>query len=209
MVDRYKVVVGEVTATAHAAAHPDGQYVSWHEYEALRAEVEAHKRSRQIDANEARSREMELRAEVESLSLALKAANDGGLRDRAEVERLRAQAIECGTHHPDYIIGTHWLAAAYSRICAGEDEKAVMADYGYAYISLPDRPLTVWEVIRAVELARERITLRVRDAGPTPAALWDRECVRCGHKWNESVLGTTACPKCERAPVPQPEQRRR
>ena len=34
---------------------------------ALRAEVEAHKRSRQIDANEARSREQELRAEVERL----------------------------------------------------------------------------------------------------------------------------------------------
>lgn len=86
---------------------------------------------------------------------------------RAEVERLRAQAIECGTHHPDYIIGIHWLAAAYGRICAGEDEKAVMADYGYAYISLPDRPLTVWEVIRAVELARERLTVRVRDTDPT------------------------------------------
>lgn len=33
----------------------------------LRVEVEAHKRSRQIDANEARSREMEFRAEVERL----------------------------------------------------------------------------------------------------------------------------------------------
>lgn len=64
MVDRYKVVVGNLTATAHAAAHPDGQYVNWHEYEALRAEVEAHKRSRQIDASEARSREMELRAAI-------------------------------------------------------------------------------------------------------------------------------------------------
>lgn len=69
MVDRYKVVVGNVTATAHGAAHPEGEYVLWRDYEALRAEAEAHKRSRQIDANEARSLEMELRAEVERLTM--------------------------------------------------------------------------------------------------------------------------------------------
>ena len=41
MVDRYKVVVGNVTATAtaHGAAHPEGEYVLWRDYEALRARV--------------------------------------------------------------------------------------------------------------------------------------------------------------------------
>lgn len=94
MVDRYKVVVGNVTATAHAAAHPDGQYVSWHEYEALRVEVEAHKRSRQIDANEARSLEMELRAKVERLRAALESIVDGDL-----VYVGDEVVITCGSHN--------------------------------------------------------------------------------------------------------------
>jgi hypothetical protein len=52
---------------------------------------------------------------------------------RTEIERLQKQAIECGTHHPGYVIGIHWLAAAYGRICAGDPESEVMADYGYTY----------------------------------------------------------------------------
>lgn len=34
--------------------------------------------------------------------------------------------------HPGYIIGYHWLEVAYQRVCAGEDEKTVLEDYGYA-----------------------------------------------------------------------------
>ena len=33
--------------------------------------------------------------------------------------------------HPGYIIGDHWLQAAYTRVCTGEDIRAVMEDYGY------------------------------------------------------------------------------
>ena len=33
--------------------------------------------------------------------------------------------------NPGYIVGDHWLQAAYTRICTGETEAEVMADYGY------------------------------------------------------------------------------
>ena len=33
--------------------------------------------------------------------------------------------------HPGYIIGNHWLETAYDRICAGEPESEVLADYGW------------------------------------------------------------------------------
>ena len=33
--------------------------------------------------------------------------------------------------HPGYIMGEHWLQAAYTRICTGETEAEVMADYGW------------------------------------------------------------------------------
>lgn len=49
----------------------------------------------------------------------------------AEVDRLR---LVVGDSHPGYIIGMHWMAAAYARMCAGEDEARVMRDYGYALI---------------------------------------------------------------------------
>jgi hypothetical protein len=50
-------------------------------------------------------------------------------------------ALECATairargeepkRHPGYIMGEHWLQAAYTRICTGETEAEVMADYGW------------------------------------------------------------------------------
>lgn len=32
--------------------------------------------------------------------------------------------------HPGYVIGSHWLETAYSRVCAGEAEANVLRDYG-------------------------------------------------------------------------------
>ena len=32
--------------------------------------------------------------------------------------------------HPGYVIGSHWLETAYSRVCAGEAEAEVLRDYG-------------------------------------------------------------------------------
>ena len=37
MTDRYKAVVTNMTATAHLAAHPNGDYVRFADYERLRA----------------------------------------------------------------------------------------------------------------------------------------------------------------------------
>lgn len=45
------------------------------------------------------------------------------------------QPDECPTcgrstkRHPGYVIGNHWLESAYERICAGEAEDDVLADY--------------------------------------------------------------------------------
>lgn len=52
------------------------------------------------------------------------------------------------TKHPGYVIGDHWLEAAYARVCAGEDIREVMADYGW---------VPVEAVPLAVEAERERI----------------------------------------------------
>ena len=44
-----------------------------------------------------------------------------------EIEQLRVEL----KRHPGYIVGDHWLQAAYTRICTGETEDEVMADYGW------------------------------------------------------------------------------
>lgn len=49
-----------------------------------------------------------------------------------EIDILRRElALVEGQSHPGYVIGMHWLASAYHRICAGEPERDVMLDYGY------------------------------------------------------------------------------
>ena len=57
------------------------------------------------------------------------------LRERDEARKkatvIRGTRLRQGRWHKDYIIGVHWLSAAYERICAGERECEVMADYGY------------------------------------------------------------------------------
>ena len=47
-----------------------------------------------------------------------------------ELERFAALVI-AAQRHPGYIMGEHWLQAAYTRICTGETEDEVMADYGW------------------------------------------------------------------------------
>lgn len=37
--------------------------------------------------------------------------------------------------HPGYVIGSHWLETAYSRICAGEAEADVLRDIGLVRIA--------------------------------------------------------------------------
>ena len=57
------------------------------------------------------------------------------LNRQAAIARVhdRGTALRIGHSHRGYIVGIHWLAAAYERICAGEPEAEVMADYGYVH----------------------------------------------------------------------------
>jgi hypothetical protein len=52
-------------------------------------------------------------------------------RLRGENEKLKTAQINCGCHHPDVLVGMHWLAGAYDRICAGDDETETMCDFGW------------------------------------------------------------------------------
>jgi hypothetical protein len=42
-----------------------------------------------------------------------------------------AALVIAAQRHPGYIMGEHWLQAAYTRICTGETEAEVMSDYGW------------------------------------------------------------------------------
>lgn len=47
-----------------------------------------------------------------------------------EVKALRTHLAAEQPKHPGYVIGSHWLETAYSRICAGEAEADVLRDIG-------------------------------------------------------------------------------
>ena len=51
------------------------------------------------------------------------------------VEALRTHLAAPKQEHPGYVIGSHWLETAYSRICAGEAEADVLRDIGLARIT--------------------------------------------------------------------------
>ena len=46
------------------------------------------------------------------------------------IEALRDRLAAPEQTHPGYVIGSHWLETAYSRICAGEAEAEVLRDIG-------------------------------------------------------------------------------
>jgi hypothetical protein len=57
-----------------------------------------------------------------------------GSRELDSLEELLVAINERGEQpkrHPGYIMGEHWLQAAYTRICTGETEAEVMSDYGW------------------------------------------------------------------------------
>lgn len=47
------------------------------------------------------------------------------------VYALRTHLAAPKQEHPGYVIGSHWLETAYSRICAGEAEADVLRDCGW------------------------------------------------------------------------------
>ena len=55
------------------------------------------------------------------------------LNRQAAIARIheRGRALDIGHSHRGYIIGIHWLAAAYERICGGEPEEEVLNDFGW------------------------------------------------------------------------------
>ena len=75
-------------------------------------------------------------AEINNLRLApLFGQQHGPLAVRVDslaavIDAIRARGEE-PKRHPGYIMGEHWLQAAYTRICTGETEAEVMADYGW------------------------------------------------------------------------------
>jgi hypothetical protein len=50
---------------------------------------------------------------------------------KAELNQLKGAEGEEPKRHPGYIMGDHWLQAAYTRVCTGEDIQNVMAEYGW------------------------------------------------------------------------------
>jgi hypothetical protein len=69
------------------------------------------------------------RAVVEQVREAL-LSFDNWWDDEADTALAALDAALAEPTHPDYIIGSHWLETAYSRICAGDAEADVMRDYG-------------------------------------------------------------------------------
>ena len=64
----------------------------------------------------------------------------GGVRMSQLAIKLRAAlAAPCPEPtHPGYILGSHWLETAYSRICAGESEAEVLKDCGWERVTDAD-----------------------------------------------------------------------
>ena len=56
-----------------------------------------------------------------------------GTKEQAAMQALRAALAAPRpepVRHPGYVIGSHWLETAYSRVCAGEAEADVLRDIG-------------------------------------------------------------------------------
>ena len=47
------------------------------------------------------------------------------------IHHLRTALAAEQPKHPGYVIGSHWLETAYSRVCAGEAEADVLRDCGW------------------------------------------------------------------------------
>ena len=63
--------------------------------------------------------------------------SDDEPQEKEAIEALRAHlaAPPEDKTHPGYVIGSHWLETAYSRVCAGEAEADVLRDIGLVRIT--------------------------------------------------------------------------
>ena len=96
----------------------------------------------------------------------------------------------CKTH-PGYVIGAHWLETAYSRVCAGESEAEVLADFGYRRCAVNQRTTQFCGLLEAAvkaETARCAKACidaadRYRDAG------WDGEATALRDAARQMLFG--------------------
>jgi len=58
-----------------------------------------------------------------------------GTKEQAAMQALRTALAAEQPKHPGYVIGSHWLETAYSRICAGEAEADVLRDCGWERVT--------------------------------------------------------------------------
>ena len=74
---------------------------------------------------------------VQAVKVLSPMAYDTWPRERNEVvATLRARlAAPEPVRHPGYVIGSHWLETAYSRVCAGEAEADVLRDCGWERVT--------------------------------------------------------------------------
>lgn len=56
--------------------------------------------------------------------------SDDEPQEKEAIEALRTALAAEQPKHPGYVIGSHWLETAYSRVCAGEAEADVLRDIG-------------------------------------------------------------------------------
>lgn len=69
---------------------------------------------------------------------------------------------QCKTH-PGYVIGAHWLETAYSRVCAGESEAEVLADYGYRRCAVNQRTTQFCGLLEAAVKAEREACAAICD----------------------------------------------
>ena len=81
------------------------------------------------------------------------------------VEALRTALAAPKQEHPGYVIGSHWLETAYSRICAGEAEADVLRDIGLV------REEAFLTGVTHLKAENERLREQIRDCDGTIEAL--------------------------------------
>ena len=73
------------------------------------------------------------------------------------IHHLRTALAAPKQEHPGYVIGSHWLETAYSRICAGEAEADVLRDMGWERVDEAlRRNAELWRKSRAKYIAWQK-----------------------------------------------------
>ena len=83
--------------------------------------------------------------------------SDDEPQEKEAIESLRTHLAAPKQEHPGYVIGSHWLETAYSRICAGEAEADVLRDMGWERVDEAlRRDAERWRKARAKYIAWQK-----------------------------------------------------